>query len=286
MNWVQMTFPQTVKPKNFIYINAIIIEKGAVDVIIKNYSKDSLSPQHQMIALFDNKSTALQVKNTLCDFFKILNIKIGELENKSWKKQAIDKFSLINITNKLYIHPKWKQPPNNNNMQNMVINTGISFGSGKHSATKLCLGWIAKSSKIKDCNALDYGCGTGILAISSLLFGAKSVIATDIEPDALKETKKNAKDNNITGKQLQVYTVDKIPDNPVDILFANLYGASSLITLEPTLRQLIKIGGLILLSGFQSNESKYVEKAYLCNFDLKNRLVQNDWILLVAQRKF
>jgi ribosomal protein L11 methyltransferase len=285
MNWVQMIFPQTVKPKQFIYINAIIIEKGAVDVIIKNYSKDSFLPRHQMVALFDNKATALQVKNTICDFFKILNIKIGEIENKSWKKKAIDKFALINITNKLYIHPKWKKPPNNN-IQHMVINTGISFGSGRHSATRLCLEWIAESSKIKNCNALDYGCGTGILAISSLLFGAKSVIATDIEPEALKETKKNSKDNNITDKQLQIYTVDKIPNKPVDILFANLYGASALITLEPILRQLVKINGLILLSGFQSKDSKQVEKTYLCNFDLKNTALKNDWVLLVSQRRF
>jgi ribosomal protein L11 methyltransferase len=284
MGWVQMTFPKTLQPKNFIKISAVVMEKGAVDVIIKNYSKDSLLPQYQMVVLFDNKSIAVQVKHAISAFFNIRYIRIGEIENKDWKKKAIDEFPLINIKNNLYIHPKWKHPPNNN-IQHMVINTGISFGSGNHSTTKLCLEWIAESSEIQGCYVLDYGCGTGILAISSLLFGAKSVIATDIDPNALKETKKNAKDNNITDKKLQVCTIDKVPNNPVDILFANLYSFSTLVILEPILRQLIKIDGLILLSGFQSKESKHVEKTYFENFDIKNRLVKNDWVLLVAKRQ-
>jgi ribosomal protein L11 methyltransferase len=278
-----MTFPKTVKLKNFIFLNAILVEKGAIKVIIKNYSEDNLSPKHQIIALFDNNSTAINVKDTICTFFNVGNIKIGDIENKDWKKRAIDNFSLINIIDKLYIHPKWKQP-SNKNIRHMIINSGISFGSGKHSTTILCLEWIAQYTKIKGCDILDYGCGTGILAISSLLFGANSVIATDIDPNALKETQENAKANNISKKQLQIHEVDKIPSRQVDILFANLYFASALITLHSTLSNFTKIGGLLLLSGFQSKESNDVEKVYSSNFNIKNKIIKNDWVLLVTQR--
>lgn len=283
MKWVQMIFPN-IKLAYFASLKSILEEKGAVDVVIKNYSQDVSSPNQQVIALFDNISVATSVKNILMGFLNIVGIKIESLEDKNWQQQAITNFSGINIADKLYIHPHWKQAPNNH-LKHMIINKGLSFGSGKHSTTILCLEWIVQSAEIQGRNILDFGCGTGILAISALLFGANSVIATDIDPEAIKETKENAKNNNITNQQLQACVVDELKKTELDIVFANLYFSSAIITLKPSLTSLVKIGGMLLLSGFQNKESIAVEEVYSDSFDIKKKLIKNDWVLLIAKRR-
>jgi ribosomal protein L11 methyltransferase len=153
----------------------------------------------------------------------------------------------------------------------------LAFGSGSHETTHLCLEYL-DSSNLKELTVIDYGCGSGILGIATLLLGAKNVIAVDIDPQAIIATKENAKINNVD-KKISIVSSDSLADKKVDLLIANIL-SNPLMTLRDKFIELIKSNGRIVISGIMKKQLLEVSKHYeeFCTIvDVKER---NKWCLI------
>ncbi|MFB1001370.1 MAG: 50S ribosomal protein L11 methyltransferase, partial [Pseudomonadales bacterium] len=124
-----------------------------------------------------------------------------------WERSWLNDFEPLQFGKKLWICPSWYEPPEPNAI-NIALDPGLAFGTGTHQTTALCLEWLEQAS-LKDKTIIDYGCGSGILAIAALLLGAKQAICVDNDPQALAATLSNAAQNNISDTNLVVCKPEK-----------------------------------------------------------------------------
>ena len=142
----------------------------------------------------------------------------------------------------------------------LVLDPGLAFGTGTHPTTALCLSYLSQLALMRK-TIVDYGCGSGILAIAALLMGGKQAIAIDNDPQACLACKNNAMKNNITDEQLQVYLSNQTPPVKADIVIANIL-ANTLIELSSTLLSHLKPKGLLILSGILSNQVPRIKEHF------------------------
>jgi ribosomal protein L11 methyltransferase len=164
---------------------------------------------------------------------------------------------------------------------NLVLDPGLAFGTGTHPTTAMCLQWL-DGADIDGKTVIDYGCGSGILAIAALLLGAESAIATDIDPQALAATSANAERNRVSGERLQVCHPQAVPTTTADLLLANIL-AGPLIALAPEITALVNSGGQIVLSGILQQQAAELMAAYSA-FDFAPPREREGWVLLTARR--
>src|SRR5699024_2537790 len=155
----------------------------------------------------------------------------------------------------------------------------LAVGTGTHPTTALCLRWLAQAD-LRGRTLLDYGCGSGILAIAAALLGADAVCAVDIDPQAVHATRDNARANGVDG-QVATPAIDAIGAAAYDIVLANIL-ARPLITLAPTLTPLTRRGGQLVLSGLLQRQSEAVRSAYMPAFTFTNAAQHEDWMRLDA----
>src|SRR5690606_32407930 len=162
------------------------------------------------------------------------------------------------------------------------LDPGLAFGTGTHPTTKLCLQWLDQQA-LEDRLVVDYGCGSGILAIAALLLGARQALAVDNDPQALTATRDNALRNDV---QDQVVTLlpDQVPDTQADIMVANIL-AQPLIQLAPRLAALTRPGGLLALSGILREQAEGVAERYREWFDISAIEAQEDWVRITGIRR-
>jgi len=204
------------------------------------------------------------------------------LEDKDWEREWMSHYSPIQCADNLWICPSWTPPPNPQ-ATNLMLDPGLAFGTGTHPTTFLCLQWLAKQS-ISDKSVIDYGCGSGILGIAALLLGASTTIGTDIDPQALLATQDNVKRNNLDAERFPVFFPNKCPNDPVDIMLANIL-AGPLVELSSTLISLLKPGGLLCLSGLLSVQQADIEKAYQEHIDIEEISEKDGWICVTGRKK-
>ncbi|MCL4141317.1 UNVERIFIED_CONTAM: hypothetical protein GTU68_021013 [Idotea baltica] len=178
----------------------------------------------------------------------------------------------------LWICPSWHQPPEPNAI-NILLDPGLAFGTGTHPTTALCLNWLDQA-QVKDKVVIDYGCGSGILAIAAALLGAKKVIAVDIDPQALEATQANAKRN---GVDIATYLPTDCPTVTADLVIANIL-AGPLQSLAPTLVQLSKLNADIVLSGILDSQALDVSNVYQAWFNMQAPTQKGEWVRLNGQR--
>lgn len=204
------------------------------------------------------------------------------LEDKDWEREWMSHYAPIQCADNLWICPSWTPPPNPQ-ATNLMLDPGLAFGTGTHPTTFLCLQWLAKQS-INDKSVIDYGCGSGILGIAALLLGASSTIGTDIDPQALLATQDNVKRNNLDAKRFPVFFPNKCPNDPADMVLANIL-AGPLVELSSTLISLLKPGGLLCLSGLLSVQQTDIEKAYQEHIDIEEISEKDGWICVTGRKK-
>ncbi|MDG2315787.1 MAG: 50S ribosomal protein L11 methyltransferase [Gammaproteobacteria bacterium] len=162
------------------------------------------------------------------------------------------------------------------------LNLGLAFGTGEHPTTSLCLEWL-DAHLSPDMQVLDYGCGSGILAISSLRLGAHSAWAVDIEPQALVATRENAGLNKVQDK-LWIGVPKNLPDLQADLVIANII-AGTLQNLSKLFGRLVKPRGHLVLSGILSSQIPTISKAYSHEFEPFNQQHKKGWALLWSKRR-
>ena len=205
------------------------------------------------------------------------------LEDKNGIRAWMDQFKPLKFGKHLWICPSWLEV-NEPNSVVVMLDPGLAFGTGTHPTTALCLGWL-DGLNLNDKPVLDYGCGSGILAIAALKLGAKSASGVDIDDQALEASEENAKRNGVSEK-LKLYDGNKdLEDAPFEIAVANIL-AGPLSELEPNIARLIKSGGKLALSGILVEQAPDVILAYKRDFDdVKLADSKDGWALITATRK-
>ncbi len=190
------------------------------------------------------------------------------MEDQEWERTWMDAYEPIQIGEKYWIVPEWMEPPEADAV-NIKLDPGLAFGTGNHASTFLCLQWLGKTD-VKDKIVIDYGCGSGILAVAALLLGAKKVYATDIDPQAVLATQQNAElngvlDNLYVGLPDEFY--ETLKDQKADVFVANIL-AGPLMMLAPQFATLVKPESEFALAGVIQEQVEEVSSVYSEFFDI------------------
>lgn len=200
--------------------------------------------------------------------------------DQDWVRTSQAQFAPLLLEGRLWIAPSWHRMPRDPRAVVVRIDPGLAFGTGSHASTRLVLGWLARGAAT-GAEVLDYGCGSGILAISAAKLGAARVDAVDVDPLALVTTIDNARAN---GVGLGAHTPEQLPPGAYDVVVANIL-SQPLILLEPLLAARTRRGGRIALSGILEAQAGEVAAAYGAHFDACIAAREDGWALVEGRRQ-
>jgi len=207
-------------------------------------------------------------------------LKTERLEDQAWERAWLADFHPMPFGQRLWVCPTGQRPEPSDAII-MELDPGLAFGTGTHPTTALCLKWL-DSINLKDQTIIDFGCGSGILAVAALLLGAERAIATDHDPQALQATLDNARKNHVDAR-LEVKEPGQMPALQADILLANIL-AGTLIQLETVLASRVKPGGRIILSGILIEQADEVIQTFSTHFEMQPPAIQEEWVALEGRR--
>jgi ribosomal protein L11 methyltransferase len=208
-----------------------------------------------------------------------LGIRFSRLEERDWVREFRENLAPLRFGARLWICPAGTACPDPAGVA-VVLEPGLAFGSGSHPTTAMCLQWLAELP-LRGASVLDWGCGSGILAIAALALGARSVTALDIDPQALQATRDNARQNGVE-QALQVRHPDELPaDARYDVVVANIL-AGSLIELAPRLARHCGGGARVALSGILDAQARVVRESCAPWLDLRLAADAGGWVLLAG----
>jgi ribosomal protein L11 methyltransferase len=206
---------------------------------------------------------------------------IERIEDQDWERSWMDNFQPMRFGRRLWIVPSWHEAPEPDAV-NLLLDPGLAFGTGTHPTTALCLQWL-DGQPLDGCTVLDFGCGSGILAIAALLLGAEHAVGTDIDPQAVEASRDNANRNGIDPARFPVYLPENLPQEQADVVVANIL-AGPLVALAPQITSLVKTGGRLALSGILAEQAEEVRAAYAADFDLDPTAEQDGWVRISGVR--
>jgi ribosomal protein L11 methyltransferase len=239
-----------------------------------------------LVSLFDAEEN-FSVVNSILQQEKsaghIKDFSMQSLPDEDWERRCLETFQPILFGKRLWVVPSWHTPPDPDAV-NIILDPGLAFGTGTHATTALCLEWLSENIRPAQ-TVLDYGCGSGILAVAALKLGAAHAYAVDYDRKAITATLENAERNQIDNSAITTaLDIDfKLPE-PVDILVANIL-AGPLIELAPLLVKSVKVGGKIILSGILSEQYEQVAKIYQVSFDMQPPVFKEEWARLCGVRR-
>lgn len=239
-----------------------------------------LWPEVILTALYPSDLEAQQAQKNLLMKYPFLKMACLKLEEKNWERAWMDDFKPLCFGDRLWVCPSWTAPPNPDAV-NLILDPGLAFGTGTHATTSLCLRWLDKAN-IQQKTVIDYGTGSGILALAALKLGAKKVYAVDIDDQALLATKNNAVTNQIADNQLVIDYPQHL-NEPVDLMIANILLAP-LIDLKTTFFQLLKENARLVVSGILEEQASTLIEAYQELFIINSTDQLEGWMLLEFTR--
>lgn len=208
--------------------------------------------------------------------------KIEQIEDKDWEREWMDNFHPMRFGQRLWICPSWRDVPDPNAV-NVMLDPGLAFGTGTHPTTALCLAWL-DGLDLAGKTVIDFGCGSGILAIAALKLGAAKAIGIDIDPQAIQASRDNAQRNGVS-ERLSLYLPHEQPDNPgADVVVANIL-AGPLRELAPLISVLPVAGGHLGLSGVLASQASSVCEAYEEQFALDPVAEKEEWCRITGVRR-
>ncbi len=210
---------------------------------------------------------------------------LNPLEDKDWVREWMSHFKPTQFGERLWIVPSHhaeQHIPQHPDAINILLDPGLAFGTGTHPTTAMCLQYLDQHPP-KSLHVIDYGCGSGILAIAAAKLGASSIMAIDNDPQALTATEDNANKNSVADL-FAIQLPEPVPTQQADVLVANIL-AKPLIDLATHLANLIKAKGQLALSGILSEQANDVLNAYAPLFDITIFKQQDDWVCLSGTRK-
>ena len=203
---------------------------------------------------------------------------VSRLEDEDWVRRSQAQFASLKIGERLWIVPSWREPPTHGTV--VRLDPGLAFGTGSHPTTRLVLRFLEQRIRGGE-RVLDYGCGSGILAIAAAKLGAGRVAATDIDPAAREATAANA---GVNGVALELCAPEDLGSDPYDIVVANIL-AQPLIVLAPLLAARTVLGGRLALAGILESQAADVVQAYAASFSMVVAETEEGWSLLEGIRQ-
>ena len=234
----------------------------------------------KMVALFAKEEAAKEAAVLLAaqDFFESCQVlSISAVPDQDWVRLTQSQFAPVEITPEFWIVPTWHEPPAHAR-EVIRLDPGLAFGTGTHPTTRMCLRWIA-THEVKGQRVLDYGCGSGILAIGAAKFGAASIDAVDIDEAAVTSTELNAQANEV---QLNA-GLPELAQGTYNTVLANIL-ATPLKVLAPLLCSHVEAGGHLVLAGILERQEEELIQAYSPHLTLKVADREDGWILMTAHR--
>lgn len=236
----------------------------------------------KVISLFNPETNIELLIKKLHKKFNIYQhqIEVEKLKNIDWVKETQSQFKPIQINEKIWIIPSWHKIQNQS-VINIHLDPGLAFGTGSHPTTKLCLDWLSEI-ELTNKSVLDYGCGSGILAIAAKKLGSAYTIGVDIDPQAIIASNQNAEKNNVN--EINFLQSNNSIDEKFDVVLANIL-SSALKVLAPIISSKCNDNGKIALSGILKTQEKEIREIYANDFIFNESLYQDGWVCMTANKK-
>jgi ribosomal protein L11 methyltransferase len=297
MPWLQITLETTRDDAQ--RLGDALEEAGALAVSLEGADAEPLfetdwndtTPvwkQTRVVALFAAEAdvpAAMHMVATLLSLPAVPTYKTETVADQDWVRAWMDRWQPMHFGGSpghanLWVVPSWLTPPEPD-AANIILDPGMAFGTGTHATTAMCLEWLAMHPP-RDLEVIDYGCGSGILAIAALKLGATHALGTDTDLQALTVSHENAERNQVAD-QLTLCLPEAVPAQAsADVVLANIL-AGPLVQLAPRLTALVRPGGMLILSGLLANQADEVEAAYATHFVFARR-VRDGWAMLAGRK--
>lgn len=295
---VHLQISTTTTRDNIELLSDIFSELGALAVslidakdepLFQSSPQDNPHWQHTTLrALFDSHISAENIVETIKNNFpqfQSCDFTIEKIANKNWIEETQRQFKIQSFGS-LWICPLWEKKHflKSYSKETVVfIEPGLAFGTGTHPTTQLCLTWLSHNIKHSE-NAclIDYGCGSGILALAACALGVTTVYAIDHDPQALQAVQNNMAYNQFTNSLLHVRKTNELEGVKANIIIANIL-ANPLIALAPILTALLAPNGKLILSGMLQSDVDRVLAVYQSHFTRLNIEQQDEWALMTLQ---
>jgi ribosomal protein L11 methyltransferase len=291
MSWLQLSLDVT-KPQ--VPLMELLFERlGALSVTLADAADQPLlepAPGEEkiwqytrVIGLFEGTTPIDELRATLnlaLDRDITRKLRIETLQEQVWERVWLEHFKPMRFGRRLWICPSGQPPPATDAVI-VELDPGLAFGTGTHPTTALCLEWL-EAQDLSGKSLIDYGCGSGILAIAALRLGAASAVAVDHDPQALQATRDNARKNQVL-ERLTTHLPSTTPPQPRELLVANIL-AGPLMELAPHLCGLLEPGGRFALSGILAEQATRVEAAYAPFAEMQPGQRREEWVLLQGRK--
>ena len=292
MIWKQISFE--VKKSETDLVSEVLMGLGSVSITYADALDDAIyEPPVGQTPLWDNvKVNALfssevnqkSIETSISDICNIVVIDTVTLKDRVWEEECQKDFPSMRFGKRLWVCPSWDAESILSNDSIVIhMDPGLAFGTGTHQTTSLCLEYL-DSNPPKNLHVIDFGCGTGILAIAAAKFGAKSVTAIDNDPQAVLSSKENVAKNKCENTITTIHSINQGSDRKCDLLIANIL-ANPLVELEPLFSDLVHTNGMLLLSGILKEQVDRVVKCYSINFSNIEVANKGEWFRISGKRK-
>jgi ribosomal protein L11 methyltransferase len=293
MPWIQLKINTTGQDAE--QLGDALMESGAVSVTFQDtHDTPVFEPLPGETRLWGN-TDAIGLYDAQTDMAKVIRRlahnpllgegfvhKIEQLEDKDWEREWMDNFHPMQFGKRLWICPSWRDVPDPQAV-NVMLDPGLAFGTGTHPTTALCLQWL-DGLDLEGKTVIDFGCGSGILAIAALKLGAAHAIGIDIDPQAIQASRDNAQRNGVS-ERLSLYLPKQQPENlSADVVVANIL-AGPLRELAPLISVLPVNGGHLGLSGILASQAQSVAEAYQDLFTLDPVAEKEEWCRITGIRR-
>ena len=283
--WYQLQIEQC-QPDEAQAISEALEETAALAVTLTDQNDDPilepepgttpLWPKVIINALYSDEQEAQLSKSIVASQYQHLVSSIQKLADQDWERVCMADFKPQRFGQRLWICPSWFDPPEPEAV-NLILDPGLAFGTGTHPTTSLCLHWLDQAD-LANKTVMDYGCGSGILALAALKLGASYVQAVDIDEQALQATASNASINAIDLSQIHIGLPNQL-QAPVDVLIANILLAP-LLVLRDQFKQSLNNNGTLVISGILAEQASSLITAYQPDFILHSSTNKEGWSLL------
>jgi len=285
----------TVRAEHCAELEALLLEAGASSVTLMDAEDQPVFQREPgatplwgtstLTGLFPLEQNIKTLLATLQFHPRVLNrdsLQIEPLQEQVWERTWMDNFAPRQFGNRLWICPSWQSPPDPEAV-NILLDPGLAFGTGSHATTALCLHWLEQAD-LRDKKVIDYGCGSGILAIAAALLGADKIHAVDNDPQAIAATVDNSLRNDLPLDKITAYLPEALPKLHADVLLANIL-FEPLHELADQFATLLKPEGKIVLSGILEEQTESLLARYERWFSLDKPATEDGWVRLSGSRR-
>ncbi|SFD14097.1 ribosomal protein L11 methyltransferase [Thiohalospira halophila DSM 15071] len=291
MSWIEITIPapaaeveRTSDALEAAGASAVTVRDAADQPIYEpGPGETPLWAEAQVVGLFPGEVDPAGIRAALT--LSLGSIPEGtaanEVADQEWTRAWMDDFQPMRFGRRLWICPSWADAPDPEAV-NLRLDPGLAFGSGTHATTALCLEWL-DAHPPEGRTVLDYGAGSGVLAVAAALLGATDILAVDNDPQAVTATPENARNNGVADR-IRSHGIEDDPGGTADLVLANIL-AGTLQELAPYLASRTAPGGDLVLSGILEEQAEAVAASYAPWFEMDPPVEQDGWIRLDGRRR-